>query len=116
MDPIPIYFDYVMRSSISTTPKQPFIDWVKTIDRDHKLPSEAFEAEMYLVKSFETKIQMENWLKKNYDLLFSDQLNNWLTDETFWPQKRNLKMFREWFDYELFTKVSDTVNGFIEKV
>jgi hypothetical protein len=38
---------------------------------------------------------MESWLKKNFDELFTEQLNNWYVDETMWPQNRTFSMFNE---------------------
>lgn len=31
----------------------------------------------------------------------------WHTDETYWPKKRNLALFREWFDIEIHSEVID---------
>lgn len=76
---------------------------------------EMHEGDIYLLPDFETTQQMESWLKKNFDELFSEQLHNWYTDESMWPQNRTFKMFGEWFSYSLYTMIFDTQKGFIEK-
>jgi hypothetical protein len=73
------------------------------------------DGEVYLLPSDETRQQIESWLKKNFDELFTEQLSNWYVDETMWPQNRTFKMFNEWFSHSLHTTVSDTQKGFIEK-
>ena len=34
-------------------------------------------------------------------------LVDWYTDESLWPKKRSLKMFREWFDIQYHSMVWD---------
>jgi hypothetical protein len=81
-------------------------------DKDYKGDN---DDDVYLLPDFEEIAQMERWLKKNFDDIFCDQLNNWYTDEDVWPQKRTFKMFKEWFDYSLHTMISDTQDGPITK-
>ncbi|MBY0481019.1 MAG: hypothetical protein K2Q21_06675 [Chitinophagaceae bacterium] len=59
---------------------------------------------------------MQNWLKKNFDELFSDQLNKWYIDETLWVKNRTFKMFNEWFDYSMHTMIWDTLETPIKKI
>lgn len=116
MEPIPKYFDNVKRTAMLLKAKQPFFDWLKSIDPNDE-PSELMkEGDVYLLPDYEEVKEMENWLKKNFDDIFSDQLNKWYIDEELWPKNRTLKMFKEWFDYSLHTMVWDTEVKFIEKV
>ena len=57
---------------------------------------------------------LEEWIKMNYEALFENDLQGWYTDESLWPKKRDLKLFREWFDVECHTVVEDTVGVPIE--
>lgn len=74
------------------------------------------ESSVYLLPDFEEKSQMQNWLKKNFDELFSDQLNKWYIDETLWVKNRTFKMFNEWFDYSMHTMIWDTLETPIKKI
>jgi len=38
------------------------------------------------------------------------------TDESLWPKKRILDMFRDWFDVEYHSMVLDTIDESIEKI
>lgn len=76
---------------------------------------DAMAPEVYLVPDFEDEEDLEKWFRKHYDEFFIEKLNGWYTDDAMWPQKRTFKMFEEWFEYNLITMVSDTLDGFIEK-
>ena len=109
------YFKHLHRSAIVLSPQQPFFDWLLSHDSEMIIDDDVKAGEVYLLPKRESKTQMENWLKKNFEELFSEQLHNWYIDETMWPQKRTFKLFGEWFSYSLYTLVCDTQEGFIEK-
>jgi hypothetical protein len=111
---IPVYYDNVKRSALVLKPKEPFYDWLKSIDPSEK--SYVAEGDVYLLPDYEEPGQMEHWLKKHYDDIFTDQLNNWYVDDSLWPKKRTFAMFKEWFTYSLYTMIWDTEESFIEKV
>jgi hypothetical protein len=115
MEPIPVFFEKVRRSAMVLKPKKLFYNWLISIDPDDEQEEMDFESEVYLLPYFEEVKKMEAWLMKKFDLIFSDQLNNWYIDEELWPQKRTFKMFKEWFDYSLHTMIWDTEESFIEK-
>jgi hypothetical protein len=39
------------------------------------------------------------------------QERDWQRDENTWPQKRDFKTFKEWFEVEVHSVVLDTVGG-----
>ena len=104
------------RSAIVITPQQPFFNWLLAHDPETIVDDEMKKGEVYLLPDFETRHEMENWLKKNFDELFEEQLHNWYVDETMWPQNRTFRMFNEWFSHSLHTMIFDTQKGFIEKI
>jgi len=116
MEPIIQYFDNVKRSAMLLKPKKPFIDWLKSVDPIDETEEMLTVGDVYLLPDFEATKQMEDWLKKYFDDIFTDQLNNWYTDEELWPQMRTIKMFKEWFDYSMHTMVWDTEEDDIEKL
>ena len=116
MNPIPVFFDNVKRSALILKPKKPFFDWLNSIDANDSELTLHDESSVYLLPDFEEKLQMQNWLKKNFDELFCDQLNNWYIDDTLWVKNRTFEMFKEWFDYSMHTMIWDTLEEPIEKV
>lgn len=115
MEQIPVFFENVRRSALTLKPKKPFQDWLTNIDPDDKDIDLTQDSIVYLLPDFEETRQMGNWLKKNFDQLFCDQMNNWYTDESCWIPNRTFKLFKEWFDYSLHTMIMDTLDTPIEK-
>jgi len=116
MRQIPIYFENINRSALVLKPKKPFIDWIKNLDDQFEKNEIIEDPDIYLLPDFEEVQQMVNWLKKNYDMIFIDQMNNWYTDETLWVTNRTFKLFKEWFDFSLHTMILDTVEQSIKKL
>src|SRR5688572_8303252 len=105
MEPMEQYFENVHRSAVVIKIKQPFLDWLFYHDNETNIDDTAKEGEVYLLPDFETTGEMEKWIEKNFDSLFTDLLNGWYTDKTMWPQNRTFKMFREWVSYSLHTMI-----------
>lgn len=108
-------FKNLKRSAIVIKPRQPFFDWLLSHDPGMSITEEIGEATVYLLPDYETVQEIEKWLKKNFDELFTEQLFQWYTDEGMWPQNRTYKMLGEWFEYSFHTMIFDTQKGFIEK-
>jgi hypothetical protein len=47
------------------------------------------------------------WIKRNFDQIFSNELNDWCTSEDKWPQNRSFKKFSDWFDIEICSMILD---------
>ena len=103
--------NYINRSAIILKPLQPFITWVKNL-----YPEDDFtgiEAITYLVD--EDIDDLEAWITKKYDKLFTFELTGWSTNKKQWPQKRTHKMFREWFRVDVSTLVFDMERSPVSK-
>ena len=57
----------------------------------------------------------DSWLKKRFDRFFQLELEEWHADKKEWPQKRNYKMFTEWFEISFSSFVMDMENTPIAK-
>lgn len=100
----------INRSLVILRPKQPFLDWGKTLDDEDKnftLEQLGEDSTAYLIPELWDDSDQEELLESYYDVLFEEQLAGWWTDETAWPQKRNLKMFLDWFEVEFHSLVFD---------
>lgn len=119
MEPIPVFFEMVERTAVAIAPKQPFWNWLISIDPKLATASGHLADDgptVYLLPGFDEMKDLEKWFKKNFDKIFTDQMNNWYTDERLWQPNRTFALFKEWFTYSLFTMVMDTVEGEIEKI
>jgi hypothetical protein len=116
MEPIPFYYDSINRNAILVKPKEALIAWVNSIEPDSPVETEMIkEGTVYLVKEMDSNEAIEKWLRKNFDSIFQNELNNWYTDEATWPQKRTFKQFTEWFSFEIHSMILDMEDGEIEK-
>ncbi|HEY4325637.1 MAG TPA: hypothetical protein VGN20_16695 [Mucilaginibacter sp.] len=106
MEPIPYFYDSINRSAIIVKAKQPFFDWMNALDPENPVETPT-DGTVYLVKFANNNNTVEKWLKRNFDKIFINELNDWWTDEDDWPQKRTYKLFTEWLDTEVQATVLD---------
>jgi hypothetical protein len=107
------------RSLIILRPKQPFLDWARSLDDESKditLESLNEDSTAYLIPEIWQDSDQEEFLKTCYDILLEEQLEGWWTDEAAWPQQRDLKMFLDWFEVEFHSLVFDLCDGPIRLV
>ena len=95
--------NYVNRTAIIIKPLQPFLDWCS-----HLYPNSL--EEMKATKTFlisEDIEDVEAWLKKKFKKIYEFELETWHLNKKEWPQKRNYKIFKEWFQIDISTQVYD---------
>jgi hypothetical protein len=99
--------NFINRSAISLKPLQPFINWHDTIYPDSKFDELTFnEVNIYLINNSNYE-DIEAYLRKKFDRYFMMELDGWHTNKKEWPQRRNYKMFKEWFRIDISTAVYD---------
>jgi len=110
----------VNRSAILLKYKAPAIVWINEADPHDDDPGSTAdsvneERTVYLISDGDSESDeaVKRWIKRNYKVLFEEELEGWYTDPELWPQKRTLKLFREWFEVECHTVLIDTVDGAI---
>jgi len=109
-----LYYESINRNAILVKAKKPFYDWINYVDPDFPVVSND-EGTVYLVKEMQTKEKIENWLKRNFDQIFKNEMNDYHTDEKDWPQKRTYRVFKEWFSVEISSMIVDLNDQPIEK-
>lgn len=98
--------------------KQPFLDWLQSAD-PHPLENITLadlgnDGDAFMIPGGDIVDGVEDaekWVEKRWRMFFEYTLGEWLTDESMWPQKLTLKMFREWFDIEYRSMVWDLVDA-----
>jgi hypothetical protein len=99
--------NYINRSAISLKPLQPFIDWHNAIYPTTSIEaSDLNDINTYLINSNSYE-DIEVHLKKKFDKYFMMELEGWHTNKKEWPQRRNYKMFKNWFEVNICTAVFD---------
>lgn len=96
--------NYINRQAIVLKPLQPFVDWLSNLYPIDEVP-EFNESNIYLVNDEIDNLDL--WLKKKFDKFFMLELEELHPNKKEWPQKRNYKMFREWFHIEISSLIYD---------
>ena len=95
--------------------KAPFIQWVNDADPYKDDPGITIESAnqdrtVYLILENDAE-KLEEWISLNFKELFESELEDWYTDESLWPKKRNRKIFNEWFAVQCHGVLIDTVGS-----
>lgn len=87
--------------------KEPFLQWVKSLPdpADVSIDIINHDNTAYLLPELDYGFEEEELLQRYYDLIFEEQLNGWWTEKKDWPAKRDLEMFKKWFDIEFHSVV-----------
>jgi hypothetical protein len=104
----------VNRSALIVTAKQPFVDWLHTVDptsKDIALADINDEPTVYLVPTLETQDEFMERLEQYCDITFAEALGGWWTYEGSWPPDRGITLFQEWFECRLHSMVFDLGEG-----
>jgi hypothetical protein len=112
---IPFFYDIINRNAFIVKARKPYIDWANSIFNDSPTDFSKEENNIYLIREMDNNQQIADWIRKNFDKIFQNELNDWCTDETTWPSKRTYKMFTEWFEIEISSMVLDLEDYEIEK-
>ena len=107
----------VYRAMIILRYKQPYVDWVKSAGEfpmEMTLEEANEDSEAFLVPSYDCQMDPIDgyesaikWVEKRWRMFFEHTLMSWIAEESEWPKKRTLKMFREWFSVEYKSMVWD---------
>lgn len=94
-------------------PAQPFLDWLHEADpssSDIGLDDLQREPTAYLLPDVNSPRELERVLRNSFDTIFTSELQGWLQDESAWPAKRTLSMFRSWFEVSVHSMLIDLVD------
>lgn len=107
------------RTVLVVRPKQPFLDWVQSLDdesKDFTLENLRQDCAAYLVPEILDDSEQRQVLEWCFVRVFEEQLEGWHTEPKDWPQNRNLKMFLEWFEVEFHSLVFDLCDDQIQVI
>ena len=105
----------VNRGAVILKYKEPFVRWINEADpikgKSEITMSHANEDRtVYLITDADAE-NVGKWIRKNHVALFENELGGWYNDETLWPGNRDYKTFKEWFEVECHSVITDTVGG-----
>jgi hypothetical protein len=107
MEPIPYFLESIDRNAIIVRPKKPFYNWVNSVFPEDEPVTEKEENNIYLVQEMDSNEDVLRWIQFNFEMIFSNELNDWYSNEGKWPSNRTYKIFSEWFDIEINSMILD---------
>ena len=88
----------INRTVITILPKQPNIDWANSFDDGGPtMIPDSIHATSLLIPEKYDEFTYEQFLKKNYKIIFEEELSAWMADPDSWPSKIDYNMFTQWF-------------------
>ena len=98
----------INRCGITVMPLKPFIDWVKYVTPDFKVPPEQRNlGNTYLADMVNVEEDYNRVLNQVYSRIFENELRAITKDENLWPQIRTIDVFQKWFVYKIDPMVFD---------
>lgn len=106
------------RSAVIITPKEPFLQWLNSVEQDGNqwsLNEIRSDPTVYLIPSQETEIRAAHYINDIYSDLFKRVLEEWIMEKELWPKELSLDLFYDWFDIYFYSSIIDTDAAPIEK-
>jgi len=100
----------INKAAITVIPKEPFIKWVQSTDAEAaEISDESIlsYSRVYLVDDSLNGDDPEKLIKRNFKVIFEEELAGWYTDEEAWPKKMDLRLFKQWFHVKVHEVVVD---------
>ena len=101
----------VNRCVVTVRAREPFLRWLRSVSGDATTTLNEIndDTSAYLLPDYWDDDEQQLLLARYYDLIFENELAGWWTDESDWPERRDLAMFMRWFDAEFHSVVTDLV-------
>ena len=89
----------INRTAITIIPKQPYIDWANSFEDDGpKLEPNNVHATTLLIPEKYDEFNYKQFMKKEYKIIFEEELAAWMDTPNLWPKNRDYKKFKKWFE------------------
>lgn len=106
----------INRSVLIVRAKEPFLEWIKSLPDPSDVSREQVDRDntAYLLPEYSYDYEEGELIEQFYDLIFEEQLSGWWIEKNDWPAKRDLAMFKKWFEVEFHSAVLDLVDAPLE--
>lgn len=112
-------FETINRAALYVAPRKPMADWIHNVMPENNLdlsnPMGHDNGRIYLIPEFEDSEELIEWLKKNYNPIFDNELYSWCTNEEYWPKDRTWEKFTGWLYISFQSMVMDSLSSRIVK-
>ncbi len=102
--------EFLNRSLIVITPKQPYIDWLNSLNivgNKYTVDQYRDDCTTYLVSDISDKEEVKKITNNNYRFFFEQNLRGITRERNCWPARITLELFIEWFEVRYHTMILD---------
>ena len=107
----------INRTALTVIPKQPYIRWANALDDNGPkldVNDPHYEPTVYLIDEVTDDMALNSALRRYCSQIFENELANWHLLVADWPQKRDLRTFKDWFEVKVSTVVLDLSKRYLE--
>ena len=106
----------INRAAILVRPKEPFINWLRSVAHYEDLPDGEFEDFVqfvsrrmgpYLISKEDTEQAGDRVVKRYFEQIFKNELTKVYWERHNWPDVTSYDVFREWFSVTTVDRVLD---------
>jgi hypothetical protein len=98
------------RSAVIVAPKQPFLDWLRSVDPSNlglTMADVRGDPSVYLFPECNFDHELMEYLKASCTEIFEQELEGWDRVEENWPEDRSFTAFHRWFEYSIHWMIFD---------
>ena len=101
--------DFLPRSMVVLRPREPYVQWAKTVEPDYSLDKARRDDVLALMipMQYGTAENSEEFIEANWQSFFGQMLAQIEPDRKRWPRQLSFAMMHEWFDVELCQAIID---------
>ncbi len=108
-------FPVVNRSAIVVKPTGEFVSWLKAVPGDpFELTWEDVQDDSSVYLLPDELDDLDGWLERNYMAILEQELLDWSTDDSLWPEDLSFESFKRLFQITFQTMVYDLGKGPVE--
>lgn len=105
----------INRVALIVTPSEALLKWAiseePSLAEDIDLEDTSDLSSVYLLPDFNEMDEAEDWLEDHYQTILETLLEEWVPDESVWPERLELAHFEKYADYSFSSIVIDTVDA-----
>ena len=93
--------------------QEPYLRWAASLDEEAPAHGAAYSdhTSIYLVPEDLSEDEASFPVKDCFKAIFEQELEDWCTDATLWPKRRDLATFKAWFEVSVQSVVMDLAEG-----
>jgi len=103
----------INRVALIVSPSKALLNWAisetPALAEDVDVDDPSDLSSVYLLPDFDDIEEADDWLEGNFLTVLETLLEEWIPDESLWPERLEFKLFEKYAEYSFSNIVIDTV-------